>query len=55
MSTLGGMLRHASRRGMLGVISRRNRKSKPSGWLPRDEWEAKLKAEGKWKDYNNKD
>jgi hypothetical protein len=56
MSTLGGMIRYAGR-----SRSRRERENRAEerdafkrnnpDWLPRNEWEAKLRREGKWKDY----
>lgn len=42
MSTLGGLIRYTVN------------KSLKKSWLPKDKWEAKLKAEGKWKDYSKK-
>ncbi len=39
MSTLGGMIRYAMRD-----------KPKKQGWLPKEKWIEKMKAEGKWKE-----
>jgi hypothetical protein len=47
MSTLGGMISYANRK-------RFTSSSKTEKRLPREEWEKKLRAEGKWIDYKKK-